>query len=414
MAASCPRNKIEVREPSNGPQFESNRVSSDRNGTSSKGGLTPASHDIEAGAAVTSVGDATIDNPQGSLSLTSNGHTSKNAIAVHTGPRCQSKLERRRMRKTHPRPSKLSQEYLGHGRDEPGATNSQYQDGQAGQHFQHRSTTSGTPSCDGDNRHYVPSLENTMFLGYHKESNERAKTLQDNASWQHDEPRSWPSSPIEQDMLRLSQSSPATSIANRCSHIHTPSSNTGIPVFPVHNFPRPTLPRTTSSHLTGPSSLQAQGNPSHRNNAHMHLSSYSPIQPIISSITTSPRRKQLSTSIDITDTTLSHQSSSSMSPSMRQNTMNQPSLPRKRSRAMTQSDVSPVGNSFGTDPVGFQDSTKFIFTQQDLDHIEVLVAAMNDMSATEDNDGMIKSWNKMRMLKAAKVNRVCEEMLVCT
>lgn len=42
-----------------------------------------------------------------------------------------------------------------------------------------------------------------------------------------------------------------------------------------------------------------------------------------------------------------------------------------------------------------------------------LINAMRDMTNTEDNQGMLVTWSKIMKSKAAKVERVCAELLVC-
>ena len=44
--------------------------------------------------------------------------------------------------------------------------------------------------------------------------------------------------------------------------------------------------------------------------------------------------------------------------------------------------------------------------------IDTMIEAMCDMSATEDNGGMLDTWRKMKATRAEKMRRVCQEILV--
>lgn len=50
--------------------------------------------------------------------------------------------------------------------------------------------------------------------------------------------------------------------------------------------------------------------------------------------------------------------------------------------------------------------------EEEHEYIQALVSAMHDTTATEDNEGMLATWNKIRVKKAEKVQDVCIELLV--
>lgn len=109
-------------------------------------------------------------------------------------------------------------------------------------------------------------------------------------------------------------------------------------------------------------------------------------------------------------------SNMNMSPvSLPRSNQSSPSNHRKRSkknRALKATDGlfdDPTNSiaTVGVDLVDLVDPADY-----DATLVNALVDAMADMSATEDNPGMLETWRKLMSVKALKVQRVCEDLLV--
>lgn len=98
--------------------------------------------------------------------------------------------------------------------------------------------------------------------------------------------------------------------------------------------------------------------------------------------------------------------------SMEQRAKSDHSGNKKRSTMLHQASSNPLISALAGNPEAFKVSAKSTFTSSDYENINILIDAMNDMGSTEDNDGMIKSWNRLKIQKAAKVASVCEDLLV--
>ena len=226
---------------------------------------------------------------------------------------------------------------------------------------------------------WLPKSNNIMHLGYHKESNERTKLLPDTSVWQG------PSSPIGQYNLPLS----APPIAETHSIVQSPLSNNA-PSLPVYDFPNylpsKAFANAPISHLFAP-----QGDPLQHIGAQVNFKDTPrPAAPTITAI---------AKPIAVID----HQKHPK---SIQDRSMTRSSSGKKRTRDMSVSHSNAKAN-------GKQSAVEEM-TQEDQQRVQTLITAMNDMSSSEDNEGMIKSWDKMRLSKAARINTVCEELLLMT
>ena len=373
----------------------------------SRKGLALASDEADTG--VLSVGDTTNDDRSAGLSLVRDGLP---VSGVVNGPGRHVKPELCRPRRSLPCPSRLSQEYACQNLDEPRVPNVKIEDCSIGQHCRNDSTALHVPSYEARQSHYLPGYDNAMFFGLHKESSERTRMVRDNTNWQQGEPKTWPASPMQRYKFPLSYYlPPATSIVRRSPQSHNTSSNIDTAAFPVPNFPPPAISPVITPQSRSLSFLQPEAHQSRYNNTQMNPTGYDTLPPMMPSITVVPQRNQLSTSIGVNDIAQSPPSSVTMAPSTQHNARKTHSVSKKRSRAV-EADSHTAGNTVPTNQEKFHDPTRVVLTAEDLSYVNILIAAMNDMNATEDNDGMIKSWGKIRALKAAKINRVCEDMLV--
>ena len=246
----------------------------------------------------------------------------------------------------------------------------------------HNHNTSWLPFPDS-------GMNNSMHLGYHKESNERTKMFPDNHHWQT------PASLIEQYKLPLSQTS-ATSIVSPQPIIQTPTSNNvlSLPPYSSQGFLYPPASSHPSiSHVFASRGDQLQHIGQQVNSTFIHQPTPSAKLPAIKSAPDSARQFQPK---HIKDRRLQRHSGAEASAS------------RNRPRAVNQRQAITGLKA------GRTTSRRMVLTPGDLNLIQLLREAMNDMRNSEDNDGMIKSWDKMRGLKRNRIESVCKELLFMT
>lgn len=88
------------------------------------------------------------------------------------------------------------------------------------------------------------------------------------------------------------------------------------------------------------------------------------------------------------------------------------SSPISRISRVKQETGNELMKSLATDPRASQLIGSPRRGQNDVVLVALLVDSMNDMDATEDNHGMLSTWRKLMVIKADKIQRVCEELLV--
>lgn len=248
-----------------------------------------------------------------------------------------------------------------------------------------------------------------IFGGYQPESYERTRLsrIENDGIHQQGGSSSWPASPIRPYKTPLSRSSPATDPLSHCYSLTQTTEDTKPPhLSAFHRI----SPQSASSQLTQFVHSPAQS-ASQQQSPQLDLRNRSQPQPRSTDSANSLSSRRMSAALD--EVVQENLPCSPTYSSMQQSVKNSDSGARKRPRAVNQNCFNSAVDALATDPEGFKVSIMSAFTRKDHENINVLVAAMNDMSSTEDNDGMLKSWNKLRMQKAAKVVRVCEDLLVC-
>ena len=309
------------------------------------------------------------------------------------------------------RPSRLNQQYSTDNLNDLGMSKLRDHDDPNTQHFQHNLTNHSIP---GPNYYsWLSDLRNTMFSrGYHKESYERTRLsrLENNATSRQSGSNSSPASPIGPYKTPLSSSTPATCTVDPRSLSH-PIPSTSTTTNPPCSIPIATTPSlSASSYLTHSLPSPAQAVPQQQRSLQLTLGGQNQDQFASHNITSTPHSTQMLATLGTS--AQDDQPPSPILQSIQQSIQGNNSGPKKRSRAVNPTPTNSTIDALAADPEGFKVSAKSAFTRKDYDDINILVAAMNDMTSTEDNDGMIKSWNKLRIKKAAKVTRVCEDLLV--
>lgn len=242
---------------------------------------------------------------------------------------------------------------------------------------------------------------------YHPESYERTR-LHGSGDYATQQSGStcWPTSPIRSYKTPLSSSSPATAISLAPVFFQTTTS----PCSSYCSgcvFPPSQLAASQATHSV-PLLTQAA---SERQDSYLSLRTQSQTLLQTSEFKDCLAGRQTSNNMD--QAVYTHPSWALTYPSAQQSVKAKPSGVRGRPSTVNPTELTFPMESLANDPEAFKVSAKLAFTRIDHENIRILVAAMNDITFSEDNAGMIKSWRKLRIRKAEKIASVCEDLLVC-
>ena len=255
--------------------------------------------------------------------------------------------------------------------------------------------------------HRVHHGDGRLLGMYHPESYERTR-LDGSGDYATQQSGSicWPTSPIRSYKTPLSSQSPATAI----SLAPVFSQTTKSPCSSYCSgcvFPPSQLAASEATHSV-PLLTQAA---SERQDSYLSLRTQSQTLLQASESKDCLAGGQVSNNMD--QAVYTHPSWVLTYPSAQQSVKAKPSGVQGRPSTVNPTELISTLDSLVNDPEAFKVSAKRAFTQIDRENTGILVAAMNDISFSEDNAGMIKSWHKLRIRKAERIFSVCEDLLVC-